>query len=87
MSPYWQDRLHGATDHGVISQECTNGGFYKQQLTLSSYAKKTIIRRSEARKDKFWLLIQTEADWDVPASSSTSPKKHEQWTAQTHKAR
>ena len=26
MSPYWQDRLHGATAHGVISQECTNKG-------------------------------------------------------------
>lgn len=26
MSPYYQDRLNRATDHGVIAQECTNGG-------------------------------------------------------------
>jgi len=26
MSPYYQDRLNRATAHGVIAQECTNGG-------------------------------------------------------------
>ena len=26
LSPYYQDRLNRATDHGIIPQECTNKG-------------------------------------------------------------